>query len=108
MESNHSDSVRKPVFIEPLEKGYTVYKKTGCPFCVKVEESLQGNLDVVWVQCDDYLKTDRDGFLRFIESKAGKPWRTFPMVFHNGRFIGGSTDLDAYLAWDGTEMDMEF
>jgi glutaredoxin len=93
-------------FIEPKKNGYTVYKKTGCHYCDKVVISLQGVDDVLWVQCDEYLKTKREEFIQFIESKAGKPWRTFPIVFHNGAFVGGSTDLDAYLPWDGmTDLD---
>lgn len=88
---------------EPLPLGYTVYTKSGCPFCDKALTALQGvsfAKDVEWVSADAYLVDPglKEAFLRAIEAFAGEKWRTFPMVFHDGRFVGGYTDLEAYLA----------
>jgi len=91
---------------EPRPLGYTVYTKSGCPFCDKALTALQGVSFVEWVSADAYLvdPESKEAFLRAIEAFAGEKWRTFPMVFHDGRFVGGYTDLLSYLAkeaaWD--------
>lgn len=76
---------------------YTVYTKPGCSFCDKVKVLLQGvNPEPIWVDCSDYLKTEasKQLFLQFIQDTAQlrEPYKTFPMVFRDGRFIGGYTE----------------
>jgi glutaredoxin len=99
-----SETVAIPVrWPEPSRVGYTVYTKSGCPFCDKASTALQGvsfAKDVEWVNADPYLAdpVSKEAFLRSIETFAGEKWRTFPMVFHEGRFVGGYTDLQTYLA----------
>ena len=92
-------------FIAPSLEGYTVYSKSGCPFCVKVKDLLQtlgrdGTQDILLaiVDCDEYLRNDRGGFLASIrEWTGGREWKTFPMVFLEGRFLGGYTETKSYL-----------
>ena len=86
-------------FIEPVAKGYTIYTKPGCPYCVRVKNLLetQGVLNITLVQCEEYLLEARDEFLTFIAARAGKEYKTFPMVFEDGKFIGGFMDTKTHL-----------
>jgi thioredoxin reductase (NADPH)/glutaredoxin 3 len=77
-------------FTEPSSEGYTIYSKSGCTYCTKVKELLKIlELPYVMINCDEYLLEDRDGFLAFIQERAGKEYKTFPMVFADGKFLGG-------------------
>jgi glutaredoxin len=84
-------------FTPPITNGYTVYSKTGCSYCKKAK-NLFDELQLYYtvVSCDKYLLDSRDEFLDFIKTRAGKEYKTFPMVFHNGSFIGGYTDTLKY------------
>jgi len=80
-------------FEEPSQIVYTVYSKTGCPFCTKVKDLLQEkNLAFDLIDCDEYLKENKEAFLQFIQEKAGKEHKTFPIVFRPGYFIGGFSE----------------
>lgn len=77
-------------FTLPSQEGYTIYSKSGCPNCTKTKKLLEGDTPApVIIDCDDYLIEDKEGFLKFIEATAKKEWKTFPMIFYNGQFIGG-------------------
>ena len=95
------DSTEKsaPTFTEPVAKGYTIYTKPGCPYCVRVKNLLetQGVINITLVQCEEYLLEARDEFLAFIAARAGKEYKTFPMVFEDGKFIGGFMDTKTHL-----------
>jgi glutaredoxin len=80
-------------YILPNSQGYTIYSKSGCPFCTKVKRLLEKEApSPLLVDCDDYLVENKDAFLAFIKEMAGKEYKTFPMIFHNGDFIGGFTE----------------
>lgn len=80
-------------FLEPQPIGYTIYTKSGCKYCQQIKDYLQEKyLIYSEVSCDDYLLHHREKFLSFIETKAGFPYHTFPMIFFDGRFIGGTSD----------------
>jgi glutaredoxin len=77
-------------YIEPASNNYTIYTKSGCPNCTKVKKLLESESEKpLIVDCDDWLIEDKPAFLEFIREKAGKECKTFPMVFHNGKFLGG-------------------
>ena len=94
----------------PLEKGITVYSKSGCTFCDKVKAILYDSETFPFeeeenktnstftpfsiVHCDAYLE-NKEAFLLFIETLAKKEWKTFPMIFWDGQFIGGYKELMA-------------
>lgn len=82
-------------YTAPVKDIYTVYTKNRCSYCTKVKKLLQFEKPLL-VECDDYLSTDKESFLKFIENLAGKEHRTFPMVFHNKVFIGGYTETQEY------------
>jgi glutaredoxin len=77
----------------PLEVGFTIYSKSECSYCTKVKKLLLDKQTFFTdVSCDEYLLEDKEGFLTFIKERANKEYRTFPMVFYNGKFIGGFTE----------------
>lgn len=78
-------------FIFPKKKGYTIYTKKNCSYCEKVK-ILLNNEDILIIPCDEYLEKDKEEFLLYIEEIAGIPYKTFPMVFLDGKFIGGFTE----------------
>jgi glutaredoxin len=43
------------------------------------------------------LIEDKDKFLLFIKERSKIDYRTFPMVFKDGKFIGGFDDTQKYL-----------
>ena len=82
---------------EPLKTGFTVYSKSGCPNCTKVKKLLaEKKVFFVVIDCDDYIIADKENFLLFIRERANKEYKTFPMVFNDGIFIGGFTETQDY------------
>lgn len=82
-------------FMEPRKKGYTVYAKTGCQYCTQVK-SLLKTVEFFIIDCDPYLVANREPFLEWMRNLAGKEVKTFPMVFHNGKFLGGFRETQEY------------
>lgn len=80
-------------YIFPSNSGWTIYTKSDCPYCIKAKLLLsKENPEPLIVNCDDYLKEDRSSFLLYIKYLIGKEYKTFPMVFKNGTFVGGYTE----------------
>ena len=76
-------------FPAPEPTGFTVYTKTDCSYCVKVKillEEFEQTFTVI--NCDEYLM-DKPAFLTFVQGIAGKEHKTFPIVFFDGKYIGG-------------------
>ena len=85
-------------FKEPLKSGFTVYTKSGCPFCSKVKKFIQENkLSYETIDCDDYLIEDKKNFLVFIEIRSNVIFKTFPVIFHDEKFIGGYQETVNYI-----------
>lgn len=82
----------------PHKTIYTIYSKSGCPYCERAKAALTAN-NLVYeeVNCDAYLAENRQLFLDRMKKTAGKDYRTFPMVFYNGHFLGGYVELRAHL-----------
>jgi len=81
-------------FVKPIETGYTIYSKSGCPYCDKAKALLKIDNPIV-VDCDPYLVTasDKEEFLQFIKEIGQKEQRTFPIIFKNATYVGGYSDL---------------
>lgn len=82
---------------EPIKKGYTIYTKSECKYCIKTKELLKDEFPCPqYVLCDEFLSNieTKEIFLKEMETFIGKSYRTFPMVFYNGKFIGGYTELE--------------
>lgn len=83
----------------PSNETYTIYCKSGCTYCIKAKILLScQNPRTEIIDCDKYLLTDvqKEEFLDFIAGISGEKYRTFPMIFHKGAFIGGFTELRKY------------
>jgi len=90
------DVVVHPLEIpHPQEKGYTIYTKENCPYCTKVKNLLQDEKTLI-IPCDDYLLQNRAGFLKTIQDRIKFEYKTFPMVFHDGIFLGGFTETQLF------------
>jgi len=79
--------------IRPDIKGFTIYSKSGCPNCTSVKKLIkEKHFFISEINCDEYILEDKEQFLKEIENIAEKSWKTFPMVFYEGKFVGGLTD----------------
>lgn len=88
------------LYPEPSKQIYTIYTKSKCIYCDKVKEFLMDSgFEYNIILCDDFLAKNKIEFLKFIESIAGVPHNTFPMVFHKGKFVGGYNDTLKYCAF---------
>jgi glutaredoxin len=75
---------------KPNKEGFTIYSKSGCPNCMTVKKLIKEKLFFLTeINCDEYIFEDKDEFLKFIENIAETSYKTFPMVFYEGKFIGG-------------------
>lgn len=81
---------------QPSSTEFTIYARENCGYCVKAKELLKDTSPVI-VQCDEYLKQDRANFLSSMDALTQREYRTFPMIFHLGKFVGGYTDAVTYL-----------
>lgn len=80
-------------FTNPDSKGFTVYSKSGCPNCTIVKKMIkEKHFFLTETNCDEYILEDKEGFLLFIEKLAERSHKSFPMVFYDGKFIGGLPD----------------
>ena len=68
---------------------FGVYGRQGCPFCTKAVEALQG-FSMMYRELTPALRARLDDLL-------GGTWSTVPIIFVNGRFLGGYTDLLDFL-----------
>lgn len=77
---------------------WIVYTKSNCVFCNKVKELLEKEEIITIINCDNWLKhkEKKEIFLDLIKDIIGYEYRTFPMVFLNGKFIGGYIETKKY------------
>ena len=84
------------MFQKPSSTGYTIYSKSGCPYCIKAKTLLNIDNPII-INCDEYLVDNKEEFLQFIKEYALKEHKTFPMIFCDTKFIGGYSDLLDFL-----------
>jgi glutaredoxin len=85
-------------FEKPLESGFTIYSKSGCYNCTKVKALLNDkNLLLKLIDCDEYILEDKESFLLFITSISNKQLKTFPIIFYDGKFIGGYNETKEFV-----------
>ena len=80
-------------FKTPAKKGYTIYCLSDCKYCDMTKNDIESTKKII--NCDEYIKTlrNRDNFLKFIIKYTLIPYQYFPMIFFNGKFIGGYHEL---------------
>jgi glutaredoxin len=84
--------------IEPSKKGFTIYSKSGCTNCVKIKQLIKDKKFLFNViDSDEYIIEDKDFFLTFIENIAETSYKTFPMVFYEGKFVGGFAQTTEFI-----------
>jgi glutaredoxin len=82
----------------PNQNGFTIYSKSGCPNCTSVKKLIKDNLFFYTeINCDEYILEYKEEFLTFIENIANVSYKTFPMVFYDGKFIGGLTHTREFI-----------
>jgi glutaredoxin len=48
---------------KPVETGFTIYSKSGCPNCTRIKKILsEKKLTFIEINCDEYLIEDKDFF----------------------------------------------
>ena len=86
---------------EPSDKSFTIYSKTNCRYCTVVKSLLdEHKIQYIEINCDEYLAQDKQYFLNFIKEKAGRDFKTFPMVFCDGKFIGGFVETQRLIEFE--------
>ena len=85
-------------FEKPSNIKFTVYSKSGCPYCSTVKKILKdkGLLFNV-VDCDEYIIEDKENFLLFIKDLSKREIKQFPIIFHYGNIIGGYNETKEYI-----------
>lgn len=81
----------------PEKNQITVYTKSSCINCTKVKKLLKDqSFTFNIIDCDEFILENKEEFLAFITNLIGKEYRMFPMVFNNGKFIGGYNETVSY------------
>jgi glutaredoxin len=85
-------------FEKPNNTGFTIYSKSGCQNCLKIKNLLmQKKMVFSVVDCDEYILEDKNSFLLFIRDLAEKECKMFPMIFYEGKFVGGYSEACDYI-----------
>jgi glutaredoxin len=100
------DHTPKNIRLDPPSiSGFTIYTKVNCTLCDLVKELVyKNNPHAKVVPCDEYLCDPelKESFLTHINRKhiqkcSVGEYRTFPMVFFQGKFLGGYSDTVKHL-----------
>lgn len=69
----------------------TMYKKEGCPYCMKAKELLEGKygLNIVFI---DIESPQREEILQQMRTFSGGR-NTVPQIFFNAEHLGGNDDI---------------
>lgn len=78
---------------------YIIYTKSGCENCLKAK-ALLSTLETVIINCDQFIKHNRNEFIKSIELKTHEPFKQFPIIFYGDDYIGGYYDLLDYLNFE--------
>ena len=82
---------------KPTVTNYTIYSISKCKYCDMAKEHIN-KLKLsksTNIGCDKFITTcrERDNFYNFIKQYTVIPYYHFPMIFKNGKFIGGLKEL---------------
>jgi glutaredoxin len=88
-------------FKKPASRDYTIYSISNCKYCVMAKEHLGSVSGVSGVSassvinCDKFVGScrERDNFYNFMRQYTVIPYIHFPMIFKDGKFIGGLKEL---------------
>ena len=87
-------------FKKPASRDYTIYSISNCKYCVMAKEHLGsasgvGCASISVINCDKFVGScrERDNFYNFMRQYTVIPYIHFPMIFKDGKFIGGLKEL---------------
>ena len=82
---------------KPSVANYTIYSISNCKYCVMAKAHIKQNtkMKCTTIKCDKFIEScrERDNFYKFIRQYTVIPYVHFPMIFKNGKFIGGVKEL---------------
>jgi glutaredoxin len=91
------------LYKKPTDTDYTIYSISKCKYCVMAKDHISklsklsklSELNITTINCDKFIMTcrERDKFYNFIKQYTVIPYFHFPMIFKNGKFIGGLKEL---------------
>lgn len=81
---------------------FIIYTKSQCENCNKAKKILEKEKTIIF-NCDQMLKNNRDEFIKSMELKTRRPFKTFPAIFIDDNYLGGYEDLASYLIFDANE-----
>ena len=89
-----------PKISNSIHKGWTVYTRSCCKYCIKVRKLLDiFDLPYNIVDCDNCLIIPElhDEFQEFLLNLCGRVPKHFPLVFKDNVYIGGYKETLHYL-----------
>lgn len=88
---------------------YIVYTKSNCVYCDKIKGLMDySNENVNYISCDHWLSTNRTLFLNVMRIKIQKDTITFPIVFFEGKYIGGCNEYEMKIKNNVSSEILEF
>ena len=80
----------------PSKKGYTIYTKNGCAYC-NLAKQLLHKYEPTIIDCNELYLDNKTEFFEKMQGYTKKIHKTFPLIFQDGRFIGGYIEINALL-----------
>jgi glutaredoxin len=88
---------------------YTVYTKSKCFYCDKIKGLMDvSGENVEYISCDELLTTKRTPFLNMMKLKIQRENVTFPIVFFEGKYIGGCREYEMKLKRNQSNEMLDF
>jgi len=84
------------IYKKPTNVNYTIYSISNCKYCVMAKEHInKKTTKCTIISCDKFIGScrERDNFYNFMKHYTIIPYIHFPMIFKDGKFIGGLKEL---------------
>jgi len=81
---------------KPAKKGYTIYTKNGCAYCNLAKQLLNKYSPAIF-DCNELYLDNKTSFFETMQSYTKKTHKTFPLIFKDGIFIGGYSEINTLL-----------
>jgi glutaredoxin len=87
--------IMQDLSINHPKKPFIVYTKSNCIFCDKLKFlGDQENENIKYINCDVVLQKMRSIFMNIMKKQTKQERITFPIVFHDGEYIGGYKEYE--------------
>ena len=84
------------IYKKPTNVNYTIYSISNCKYCVMAKEHInKKTTECTIINCDKFIGScrERDNFYNFMKQYTIIPYIHFPMIFKDGKFVGGLKEL---------------